>query len=833
MTVRTHTLIIGAGIVGCSTAYYLAKFGVKDVLVIDKGPLFENDGSTSHAPGGVNPLSNNTSMQQLASGSVDLYETLPKWKEGRNPLYMVGGLDVARTDNRINEVKRLATSAKGFGLEAHILGQKEIEELFPLIDASQFKLGLFTPRKPVVAGPHVCGSLSVEAEKMSDGGVRFIGHTKATDFTIKNGRIHSVTTTNPEMPEIECERVLLCTNIWTPAITEKVGVKIPLMSAEHQYLKTNPLSELSHVSEKIAENEIIYPSVRDMDGGLYYRHWWDSLGMGSYHHKPLMVDPRALGESADHPFTEEDWIDAHRIAKETMPALRKDGVTFPYKINGMFSFTVDGMPIMGETPVGGFWVAAALWVTNAGGAGKAIAEWMTYGEPNVDMRGIDVNRFLDYQTTDKFISVSSAKAYKEVHDVIHPAQWSSYPRDIRHSPLHIRHLEQNAQMLNSAGLEVPYWINENARLLEKYEDQVPAREGWGAQYWDRIQGAEHLAMRDSVGMFDLTSLAIIEVEGPGAVAYMDYMFTNRMDFAEGDVVYSLLCTPKGGIKRDVAVARKSADKYWVFTGNGTLPLEKAWFEQHAEGFDVAISEKSKTHSAIGLFGPNARKVLEKVTPKDVSNDAFPFYTWQNIEIGMANVFAMRISYVGELGWEFHMPMDQALAIRDELWEAGQEFGLVQCGVGAMRSMRVEKGYRVWGGDIYTEHNPYEAGMGWMVKLKKKSDFVGKEALTAIRADIKAHGLKRRLVTISIDSPAAVPTGNEPVFGTNGSSGKVVGQITTGGYGYSIGKYIAFGYLPIEYTKPGTQLEIEYLTERYPAQVEADCLFDPQNERMRA
>ncbi|MEM7349148.1 MAG: FAD-dependent oxidoreductase, partial [Chloroflexota bacterium] len=501
--VRTHTLIIGAGIVGCSTAYYLAKFGVKDVLVIDKGPLFDNDGSTSHAPGGVNPLSNNTSMQQLASGSVDLYETLPKWKEGRNPLYMVGGLDVARTDNRINEVKRLATAAKGFGIEAHIVGQKEIGELFPLIDPSQFKLGLFTPRKPVVAGPHVCGSLSVEAGKMSDGGVRFVGHTKATDFTIEGGRIKSVTTTNPDMPVIECERVLLCTNIWTPAITDKVGVKIPLMSAEHQYLRTTPLPELSHVSERIAKNEIIYPSVRDMDGGLYYRHWWDSLGMGNYHHKPLMVNPKELGASADHPFTQEDWDDAYEIAKATMPALKRDEVTFPYKINGMFSFTVDGMPIMGETPVGGFWVAAALWVTNAGGAGKAIAEWMTYGEPGVDMRGIDVNRFLTYQTTDKYISVASAKAYKEVHDVIHPAQWSSYPRDIRHSPMHIRHLDQNAQMLNSAGLEVPYWINENARLLEKYEDQVPAREGWGAQYWDRIQGAEHLAMRDSVGMFDL------------------------------------------------------------------------------------------------------------------------------------------------------------------------------------------------------------------------------------------------------------------------------------------------------------------------------------------
>ena len=831
MKTHTHTLIIGAGIVGCSTAYYLAKFGVKDVLVIDKGELFENDGSTSHAPGGVNPLSNNTSMQQLASGTVDLFETLPPWKSGRNPLYMVGGLDVARTEQRCNEVRRLATNAKGFGIEAHIVSPKEIEELFPLIDGRPFKMGLYTPRKPVVAGPHVCGSLATLAEEI--GGVKFIGHTKATDFTIEAGRIKSVTTNNPQIGTIECERVLLCTNIWTPALSEKMGVNIPLLSAEHQYLKTSPLPELAHVSDRSnAEHEIIYPSVRDMDGGLYYRHWWDSLGMGSYHHKPIMVDPRKLGESADHPFTEEDWVEAHRLAKETMPVLNNPDVTYPYKINGMFSFTVDGMPIMGETHIHGFWVAAALWVTNSGGAGKAIAEWMTYGEPGVDMRGIDVNRFLDYQTTDRFIQIACAKAYAEVHDVIHPAQWTSKPRNIRHSPLHIRHLEMGAQFLPSAGLEIPYWLEENGRLLEKYETQIPAREGWAAQYWSPIQGAEHLAMRESVGMFDLTSLSIIEIGGADAVAYMDYMFTNRMDFAVGKVVYSLLCTHKGGIKRDVAVARKADDLYWVFTGNGTLPLEMDWFKRNRGDYDVTISEKSKTWAAIGLFGPNARKVLEKVTPNNVSDKAFPFYTWQNIEIGMSGVYAMRISYVGELGWEFHMPMDMALAVRDELWEAGREFGLVQCGVGAMRSMRVEKGYRVWGGDIYTEHNPYEAGMGWMVKLGKEK-FIGKEALQAIRADIKAKGLKRRLVTITIDDPAAVPTGNEPVFGTNGSTDVLLGQITSGGYGHSVGKYIGFGYLPIEYTKPGTEVEVEYMTKRYPAMVTEDCLFDPKNERMRA
>ena len=822
MTIKTHTLIIGAGIVGCSTAYYLAKFGNKDVLVIDKGELFENDGSTSHAPGGINPLSNNSSMAQLAAGSIDLFETLPIWKPGRKPLYMVGGLDVARTTERMYEVKRLYTNAKGFGVKAHMVGPKEIEELFPFIRGDLFVGGLYTPRKPVVAGSHVCGSLATEAEKMA--GTTFVGHTKATDFVINNGRIQAVKTNNPDMETIECEKVLLCTNIWTPALAEKTDINIPLMAAEHQYLKSEPLAELAHVSDRTnADHELVYSTVRDMDGGLYYRHWWDSIGIGNYHHKPIMVNSHDIrGESAEHEFTPKDFVAAQKIAEESIPALR--GVTYPYKINGMFSFSVDGLPILGETHIGGFWVATAVWVTNSGGVGKAMAEWMTYGEPEVDMRGFNVNRFLPYQKTERFLQISSAKAYAEVHDVIHPAQWTSKPRNIKFTPFYQRHKELGAVFTSSSGLEVPYWLEENQRFLEKFEDQVPARTGWGAQYWSRIQGAEHLATRDSVGMLDLTSLAAIEIEGADACDFMNYVCTNQMDIKVGRVTYTLLCTPKGGIKRDVAVSRLTEEKYWLFTGVGTLPQEMDWLQRLAVDFDVTLRDQSQNYAAIGLFGPNARKVLQKVTHNDLSNEAFPFYSWQTIEIGMSHVYAMRISYVGELGWELHMPMDEALAVRDEIWEAGREFDLVSVGVGAMRSMRFEKGYRLWGSDIYTEHNPYEAGMGWLVKLKK-GEFVGRDSLIKI----KEKGQTRQLVTITLDDPNAVLTGNEPIF----SNGTCLGQITSGNYGYSLGKYVAFGYVPLEFSKPGTPLEVEYLAERFTAVVAEDVLFDPKNERMKA
>lgn len=821
MKTYAQTVIIGAGIVGCSTAYYLAHYGVKDVLILDKGELFQNDGSTAHAPGGVNPLSNSTAMAQFATASIDLYASLPLWKPGRKPLYMVGGVDLARTDERMDEVRRLYSNGKGFGVEAHIIGPREISDLFPLVNGNLFKGALYTPRKPVIAGPHVSGSLAQEAERMA--GHRFVGQTKVTDFVVENGRLSAILTNNPAMPHIQCERVLLCTNIWAPALTAKLGLTLPLLAAEHQYLKTEPLPQLAHVSDRTnADHEVIYPSVRDLDGGLYYRHWWDSMGIGSYHHRPILVRPATLGESADHPFTPDDFTEAQKMAEETIPALK--GVSFPYRINGMFSFSVDGMPILGETPIKGCWVATAVWLSHAGGVGKAMAQWMTFGEPDVDMRQVDLNRFLPYQKTDRFIQIACAKSYAEVHDVVHPAQWSSKPRNLRLTPFHRRHEELRAVFQPNAGLEMPYWLEENQRLLEKYDAQIPHRTGWSAQYWSRIQGAEHLAMRESAGLFDLTNLAIIEVEGDDACAFANTLCTSQMDIPAGRVAYTLLCTPKGGIKRDITAARLAPNRYWFFTGNGTLPLELEWFHRYAAGFSVTIRDLSHSYAALGLFGPNARRILQKVTPNSVANDAFPLYSWQTLEIGMATAYAMRLSYVGELGWEFHLPMDTALAVRDELWAAGREFNLVSCGVGAMRSMRVEKGYRLWGADIYTEHNPYEAGMGWMVKLNK-GNFVGREALQAI----KNQPLTRRLVTLTLDDPNVMPTGNEPVW----DNGRLIGQITSGNYGYTIGRYITFAYLPPDYTQPGTQLEIEYLAQRYPATVTADTLFDAANARMKA
>lgn len=543
--------------------------------------------------------------------------------------------------------------------------------------------------------------------------------------------------------------------------------------------------------------------------------------MGNYHHRPIMRESAVLGESADHPFTPDDFVEAQKIVAESIPALA--GRSFPYKINGMFSFSVDGLPILGETDVDGLWVAAAVWITNSGGVGKAMAQWMLTGAAEVDMRSLNVNRFLPYQKTHQFRQIACTKSYVEVHDVIHPAQSPSKPRDVRHTPFHARHVALDAEFTVSAGWEIPLWYVSNEPLLDAYGGRVPARTGWGAKHWSRIQGAEHVAVRERVGMFDLSALAVIEIAGRDAAAFVDFVCTNRMGIDVGQVTYTLLCTPNGGIKRDMAVSRLGEKRYWLFTGSGTLPQEIDWLQRLRGDFAVDIRDLSQNYGTIGLFGAGARDVLQAATPDDVCNDAFPFYSWQMIEIGMARLYAQRISYVGELGWELYVEPDAAGHVWDVLWEAGQQFGVVAAGVGAMRSMRCEKGYRLWGSDMHTETNPYEAGMEWLVKLKK-GDFVGRDALLKL----KREPLERQLVTILIDDAEAAVTGNEPIL----VNGHCIGQVMSGNFGYSVGKYIAFGYVPVEFSAVGTVLEIEYLGKQFRAIIGENCMFDRGNVRLK-
>jgi glycine cleavage system aminomethyltransferase T/glycine/D-amino acid oxidase-like deaminating enzyme len=856
-------VIIGAGIVGSSAACHLVKLGWRDILVLDKGNLEENPGSTSHAPGGVVALSHSKLLTQMAQYSSDLYRNLRPFSPDRNSYNAVGGLEIAISERRFNDLKRLHGEGKSFGTESHLLSPKETKDKLPLLDDRAIVGALFVPRSAIIAGSHVTSALQRDAAAM--GGASFIGHAEVTDIEVKNGRVIAVVTNHPGLPRVECEAVLLCTNIWGPVLGDKLGVPIPLLAFEHQYTVTTPIEALAKFDPNRKEDEIIFPTARELDSSIYFRQHWNSYGVGNYWHTPRPVRPQNVGGDAKRPFTPEDFTKCWKQVTRLLPALQ--GAELATKFNGMFAFPVDGMPIMGESHIKGLWTAVGSWITHAGGVGKSIAEWMTYGEGATewDMRQTNLHRFQPFQTTRAYIDVICNKNYAELYDIVHPCQPLSKPRDVRLSPFHPRWQALGASFTAFAGLELPNWCEENARLLEKYDERIPERTGWAAEYWSRVQGAEHLATRDSVALYDLTGLSIFEVRGKGALKFVNTLCSNQMDVRPGRVVYTCWLTNKGGVRRDLAVARLSDDRFWMFVGEGTRPQDWVWVNRLApDDGTLVLTDISDSYTALGLWGPNARSVLQKVTHADpspfgsaqggsgqvVSNTAFPYFTAQWIDIGCTPVLALRLSYVGELGWELHMPVDQALPVWDVLWEAGREFGIVGAGMGAFDSLRLEKGYRLWGGDVYTEHTPYEAGLGWTVKLDKP-DFIGREACLKLKANGALH---KKLCCLTLDDPKAVVMGAEPIFtpqppkggATNPSSiggatspsplgedGRgAVGYVTSANYGYSVGKTIAYGYLPIERSAIGAKVEIEYFGERFCATVSNDPIFDPKMERLK-
>ncbi|HEX5690409.1 MAG TPA: FAD-dependent oxidoreductase, partial [Roseiflexaceae bacterium] len=499
---QTHAklVIVGAGIVGCSAAYHLAKMGWRDVVVVDKGDLFENDGSTSHAPGGMFLTNSSKMMTEFAKYSRKLYAEFTL--DGEPCLYGCGGLEVARTPARWHDLRRKQGWARSYGLESHLLSPAEVRELVPILDDSVVHGAYYVPDDAVAKAVRTITALARAAE--ATGGVTFHANTPVSDIEVKDGRVTAVIT---EQGRIEAEQVLLCTNIWGPLLAAKLGIGIPLMAAQHLYTVTTPIAEM-----KGETREVVHPLMRDQDISMYYRQQYDCYGVGSYRHDPLMVDPRDLGKTAKLPFTPEHFEEAWQGAKELLPPLRD--TELQTKFNGMFAFTIDGYPVMGETSVKGLWSCIGLWLTHAGGAGRAIAELMTDGVPWMDLREADINRFQPHQLSRPYISARCAQNYREVYDIIHPLQPIEEPRNVRLSPFHPRLKEQEAFFFQSGGWEVAQWHEANARLLEVYEDRIPKRESWSSQFWSPIQGAEHLAVRERVGMFNLGALAVVEVSGP-------------------------------------------------------------------------------------------------------------------------------------------------------------------------------------------------------------------------------------------------------------------------------------------------------------------------------
>ncbi len=800
-------VVIGAGIVGCSTTYHLAKLGWRDIVVIDQGPLFATGGSTSHAPGLVFQTNASRTLSLLAKYTVELYNQLEL--DGDRAFYPVGSIEVAYTEERWKELHRKLGWAKSWGIDgASLISPEDAKAMIPLLDEQRI-LGAYHVKTDGVAKA-LRAAEAMARSAIAQQAAEFYGHTLVTDVEVVNGQVAAIAT---NQGRIETSKVLVCAGMWGPRIGRMVGEIIPLTPVQHQYVKTGPIPEL-----KGAIAEVEHPILRHQDRSMYFRQDGECYGIGSYQHEPLLVDPDDILSPEQAPvmpsvrsFTEEHFKPAWQSTIELLPAL--EGADLPYKINGMFSFTPDSHSVIGESSKAkGFWMAEAVWVTHGGGVGKVVSELMTTGVPSLDLHEADIHRFSPVTQSRDYILKAGAQQYDEVYDIIHPLDQQTHSREMRVSPFYPREQALGAVCFVSAGWERPQWYESNRSLLENYI--IPERTGWEARNWSPIQAAEHLATRERAGLFDLTPFAKFEITGAGVVDYLQHLCANDIDKPIGKVIYTAMLDTNGGIMCDLTVSRLDRDRFWVVTGGGVGAHNLAWMKAHLpRDGSVTITDVSSSYCCVGLWGPNAHKVLQCLTTTDVSQPAFRFFTAKSIQIGVIPALAVRVSYVGESGWEIYAPMESGLKLWDLLWEAGQPYGLIPAGLGAFESLRLEKGFLLWGSDIHTEYDPYEAGLGFAVKLDK-GDFIGRDILLQ-RKDYQS----RYMTYLTLDDPSAVVMGKEPIS----ADGKVLGYATSAGYGYSLGRCVVYAYLPLSYSTPGTKVIVDYFDRTYTATVEKSLM----------
>jgi glycine cleavage system aminomethyltransferase T/glycine/D-amino acid oxidase-like deaminating enzyme len=835
------TVVVGAGAVGCSVAYHLSELGAEDVVVLDQGPLPVTGGSSTHAPGVVFQTSPSELMTKAAHYTTRLLDDAGVYDE-------VGGIETARSEARMDFLERRVEHATAYGLpDPQLLTPGEVTDHLPLVDETEILGGYYSPTDGRVDG------VAALQWYMSEADASFHGHTSVTDLDVSGGEVRAVET---DRGRIECDRCVIATNNWGYQTGQMAGLDLPIAPVAHQYAVTEPLDELSGAGagarvdtdalevpgdRSIAEAMGTAPSRpvgRDQDHSLYFRTHGDALGLGSYNHEPLPVDPEAMGENGEdrqasvRDFTEFHWerathpdrdTSAKRAFAELLPVT--EDVDLEVRENGIFVFTPDGMPVIGETSaVDGLWTALAIWWTHSGGYGKILAEWMETGVPKlpsgpVATGAIHVDRFAPHAgSTDYFVD-RGATQYRNVYSIVEPRWQPSDHRGLRRSPFYPHQTDLGAEFVQSGGWESALWYDANADLVERYEDHIPEREGWRGINRSPIEGAEHLHTREHVSLFDMTSFTSIRVEGSDAETFLQRLCTNDVAVAPGRVRYSLLLNEGGNVLADVTVARLGDEEFWVTTGGGNSPgIHGGWLKRHApETVSVTVEEGAR--STVGVWGPKARLLLQRVTDADVSAEAFPYFSVRRLYVGDVPVVAMRLSYVGELGWELWAPTEYGARLWETLWEAGQDLDVRPMGGGALESMRLEKGYRLWGTDVDTDADPVSAGLSFAVD--HDTEFVGKDALPAPDA------VESQAVPITLDNSTDVVLGGRPVV----ADGETLGYVLAGDYGYTVGESVAYTYLPVEYADPGTAVRVRCEGETYDATVREEPLFDPGREKL--
>ncbi|WP_237768128.1 GcvT family protein [Serinicoccus sp. CNJ-927] len=829
---RCDVLVIGAGIVGNSLVHHLAELGWTDIVQIDKGPLPNPGGSTGHASNFIFPVDHSREITDLTLDSMRQYEEM-------GVLTTSGGIEVARTEERMEELRRRMSSARAWGIESRLVTPEEIAEMVPFLDPSVVIGGFYTPSVGVVDSLRA-GTIMRERAQ-AKGVLTTVPNVEVTGMTVTEGRISAVQT---DKGDIEAPVVVIACGVWSPRLARMAGAHIPLTPAVHQMISVGPCEPLAD-----KPGEISFPIIRDMDTFCYERQHGSDMEVGSYAHRAILHEPDEIPSIAqaklsptEMPFTEDDFDPQLEQALELMPELLGDErAEIRYAINGLLSLTPDGAPVLGETPeVKGLWSCAAVWIKEGPGVGRAVAEWMTHGIPEIDLGHSDIARFYPHQRTRAHIRARTSEAFNKTYGIVHPGeQWAS-SRPVRKSPMHESQKALGAEFFEAVGWERPQWYASNEPLLEEFGDAVMPREHeWDARWWSPIINAEHLALRARGGIVDLSAFAMFDIVGPAALDAVQRIIVAQADVAIGRVIYTPVLDEQGGFRSDLTVMRLAHDRFRVVTGGAHGMVDAKWFADHLpEG--ASLVDLTSAYTTIGLWGPRAGDVLGALTDDDLSPETFRFGTCRLIEVGELSVLASRISYVGEFGWELYAPIETGAALWDRLIEAGREHGVVPVGIGVYTATgRIEKGYRAYGAELDSERTLAETGMQ-RPKIKD-ADFIGKQAVLA-QADEEPRAVLCALTVDDHTSASGVKRymlGGEPILTREG-------EPLTDGHGHhpyvtsaasapSLGKHVLMAFLPPAQASVGTELAVSYMEELYPvtvASVDATPLVDPDNLRVK-
>ena len=808
---HARVVIIGGGVIGCSVAYHLAKQGWSDVVLLERKQL--TSGTTWHAAGLIAQLRATANMTKLAKYSQELYGDLESETGVATGFKRVGSITVALTEDRHEEILRQASMARAFGVEVEAITPDDVKSRYEHLNVSDVLGGVYLPLDGQGDPANIALALAKGARQM---GAKVLERTKVTGIAKDGRRVTSVSWEHEgEIGETTCDMIVNCAGMWGHEVGRMAGVNVPLQACEHFYIVTEAIEGLKQL-----------PVLRVPDECAYYKEDAGKMLLGAFEPNAKPWGMNGIPDSFEFDQLPEDFDHFEPIleaAVERLPMLAEAGIhTF---FNGPESFTPDDAYHLGLAPeMDNVWIAAgfnSVGIQSAGGAGMALAAWMDTGEKPFDLGDVDISRMQPFQGNKTYLFERSKETLGLLYADHYPYRQKATARGVRRTPFHAQLLEKGAVMGELAGWERANWFADPGQTPEYAYS-------WKRQNWFENSAAEHRAVRENVGMYDMSSFGKIRVEGPDACAYLNYLAGGQYDVPVGKIVYTQFLNQAGGIEADVTVTRLSETAYIVVTPAATRLADETWMRRHIGDFNVVLTDVTAGEGVLAVMGPNARKLLQAVSPADFSNEVNPFGTAQEIELGMGLARVHRVTYVGELGWEVYVSADMSGHAFETLFEAGQDLGLTLCGMHMMDSCRIEKAFRHFGHDITCEDHVLEAGLGFAVKTDKP-DFIGRDAV--LRK--KDEGLNARLVQFKLDDPEPLLFHNEAVI----RDGEVVGYLSSGNYGHTLGAAVGLGYVPCPGETPADVLasryEIEVAGTRVGASASLRPMYDPKSERVKS